>query len=166
MMAKITTIPLSIAMLLLSLDRVASYDKALEQQNLDKNEAKWDSYYMESTGSGCGYVMKYSRICFCMPDYLGPFQVVVNSTHQVVNAVYLAGRDGDLAGTYASIEDMNLITVEDAFETIQKALDENAADLSVTYDPTGGYPSKVSVDWDRRIADEETFFTIENLILL
>ena len=102
-----------------------------------------------------------------MPDYLGPFQVFVNSTHQVVNAVYLAGRDGDLAGTYASIEDMNLITVEDAFETIQKALDESADDLSaVTYDPAGGYPSKVSVDWDRRIADEETFFTIENLILL
>ena len=78
-----------------------------------------------------------------MPDYLGPFQVVVNPSDQVVNAVYLAGSNGDLAGTYAK-EDMNLITVEDAFETIQKALDENAADLSVTYDPAGGYPSKVS----------------------
>lgn len=63
-------------------------------------------------------------------------------------------------------DELNLMTVQDGFDTIQRAIDEDAYDLDVTYDPVGGYPSKVSIDWEAMIADEETYFQLENVVPL
>ena len=149
-------------LLFASLNRAVSYDKSLEQQRLEINEDKWDLTY----AGGCGYTMKFRRSCFCMPEYLGPFLVVVSADDEVANAIYLEGSSGELAGTYTATEEMNLITISDAFDEIQKALEQNASDLTVIYNQEMGYPSSVSIDWEFMIADEETYFTIANVTLL
>lgn len=141
-------------------------DTQLKQQNLDTNEAKWDTLIGGDTS--CGYVMKFRRICFCPPEYLGPFQVVVNSTEEVASAIYLNSTTsaGDLAGTPADPDDTWLITIEDAFDTVQEAINQNAHRVDVTYHPTMGYPSAVSIDYDVMIADEEVYFWIEDVVPL
>lgn len=91
-----------------------------EQQQLDKNRGKWNSFI----GSGtAGYSMKFTHECFCPPEYWGPFLVVVNSMAKVASACFLEG--SDFAGT--CVKDPStvlIITVEDAFEQVQRALNE------------------------------------------
>lgn len=119
----------------------------------------WDSFIGSPNN---GYIMRFERSCFCIPDYLGPFMVVVNSTGDVVSAVYLEGSQSP--GTFVDLDDV--ITVQDALDEIQRAYDEDADDIDVTYDAVGGFPSIVRIDWDKRIADEETSFSIDDVIVL
>ena len=161
-MTKFTMLqPLSIGTMLLLTTTTTGASYA-QQQQLNLNQDKWD-FFIGSPNAG--YEMEFQRVCFCMPEYLGPFQVVVNSTGDVVSATYLEG--SEYPGVPVSdLEDMNLITVQDAFDEIQRALDEGAADLDVTYDAGAGYPGEVSIDWDEMIADEEIYFTMNNVVPL
>ena len=153
--------PLFIGTLFLTYS-ISAYDPAVEQQRLDDNEAKWDSY----SGDG-GYVMTLTNNCYCPPEWRGPFQVTVNSTGDAISAVYVEGSQADLLGTSASSNRLRgMITIDSAFDKIQQALDQDAYDLEVTYDMTAGYPTAISIDWDVMIADEETNLRIENVTLV
>ena len=132
------------------------------QDELDTNQAKWDSFISGNNS----YVMTLKRRCFCKPDYWGPFLIVVNSAGDVASATYL--EESEHPGknlNETERDDLNLMTVQDGFDTIQRAIDEDAYDLDVTYDPVGGYPSKVSIDWGGR-RDSSTHFQIENVVPL
>ena len=50
------------------------------------------------------------------------------------------------------------VTIDALFDTIQEGIDENAAEVTVTYDPALGYPTDAAVDYDARMADEEYRF--------
>lgn len=129
--------------------------------NVDVARDTWDAFIGSPNN---GYVMTFERSCFCMLDYLGPFYVVVDSSGTVVSAVYLEGSESP--GTFADLEDMNLITIPDAFDEIQRAIDEDAFFLNATYDEEGGFPRKVYIDWEEFMADEETSFTFDDVIVL
>ena len=164
-MTKFTTIqPLSIGILLLTTPiGGTSYAQQHQQELLESNQEKWDSFL--GIPSNAGYVMTFQRSCFCMPEDLGPFHVVVNAAGDVASAIYL--EPSEYAGTYVTDpEAVNVMTVQDAFDYIQRALDEGADDLDVTYDVDAGYPSVVSIDWIEMAIDDEMFFSIENMILL
>ena len=49
----------------------------------------------------------------------------------------------------------SLQTIEELFDTIADAYAQNAAVISVTYDPDASYPVSVGIDYDLGIADEE-----------
>jgi hypothetical protein len=55
-----------------------------------------------------------------------------------------------------------LLTIDGGFEKIQAALDQNAAEVTVDYDPARGYPRSVFVDDSRQVADEERSFQISD----
>lgn len=61
---------------------------------------------------------------------------------------------------------MLLLTVKDAFNQIQRALNQGVDVLEVFYDKIGGFPSKVFIDWSVEMQDEETSFTIGSLVIL
>jgi hypothetical protein len=49
------------------------------------------------------------------------------------------------------------------FDVIEDAIAKEAEDLLVTYHPTLGYPTKISINYDQWTADDEISFTVENL---
>jgi hypothetical protein len=55
-------------------------------------------------------------------------------------------------------------TVNDIFKLIQQSINEKACKIVVQYDPAAGYPSKVYIDRDEKVSDEETSLKAENLI--
>lgn len=106
--------------------------------------------------------MEFLNRCFCGERYRGPFLLDVNSSEKVTSAVYAEGSPEDLVGTYAG-DRIPVMTIQDAFDQIQQALDRNADDVRVTYDSKAGYPSEVYIDWDESTVDEETRIRISNV---
>jgi len=56
--------------------------------------------------------------------------------------------------------------VEILFEEIQGAIDDNAYEIRVTYDPTFGYPTSVYIDYELMMADEELGVGINSFVVL
>jgi hypothetical protein len=49
------------------------------------------------------------------------------------------------------------------FDVVEDPIAQNAYRISVTYHPILGYPTQISIDYDKYVADEEIYLTIENL---
>ena len=47
------------------------------------------------------------------------------------------------------------IQVDQLFNEVKQSIDNNAASIDVKYDSTWGYPRSISIDLDKRMADEE-----------
>jgi hypothetical protein len=60
---------------------------------------------------------------------------------------------------------LDVATVRRLFRTIQRAIDQQVARLQVTYGKRG-VPSSISIDFDQRIADEESYYTIKGFTRL
>ena len=54
---------------------------------------------------------------------------------------------------------LDYITVEDYFSLVQNAID-SAADISVTYSKSGGYPVDIQIDYSVDVADDDVEFSI------
>ncbi len=55
-------------------------------------------------------------------------------------------------------------TIDELFDVIQKALDDEVDSLEVEYDATYGYPKSVAIDPITNAIDEETSYFIEAFI--
>ena len=108
--------------------------------------------------------MEFERSCFCWPEELGPFQVVGDTRGVIIAAVYLEGRE--YPGTIVSgPEDLNIFTIQGAFNDIQVALDQ-AYRINATYHAEGGFPTEIDIDWYGDMIDDEMFYTINNVSLV
>lgn len=67
----------------------------------------------------------------------------------------------DLSIDHAVIPDWRARTIPDLFTEVRNAL--GADELSVSYHPTLGYPTQLSVDYDRQAVDDEGGFTVTDL---
>lgn len=102
------------------------------------------------------YRITVSNSCFCIPDARGPVVIRVRNgqptsitsvaTGQPVNPQFFQKYD----------------TIPELFNVIQDAIKRKASNLDVEYNAKFGYPTKINIDYDSRIADEEIFLTIEN----
>ncbi len=129
-------------------DAVADTEALKEAQaQLDKHRLLWSSNRVDA------YSFVLTPICFCPQHLLDPVRIrVVNGS--VASVTYVeSGKapDHDGFGRY--------VTIDDLFDTIQEAIDGNAFEITVTYDPEIGYPTEASIDYDARMADEEYSFT-------
>ena len=111
------------------------------QAELDKNIALWNASGINS------YDYTYRRLCYCLPEE----DVVVSVVDgEVVKAVYSP------SGTPLSGDDLDrLLTIDDLFAVIQDSISNNVASIDVFYNANRGYPVKVYIDIDERLADEE-----------
>jgi hypothetical protein len=57
----------------------------------------------------------------------------------------------------------SLMTVTELFQVVEKALIDEVAQLDVTYNAKLGYPERIYIDIDRRMADEEMEHLVSNL---
>jgi hypothetical protein len=96
------------------------------------------------------YTYRLRRICFCLPESLGPAWVTVRGSVLVTEVVYVDGGE-PMPEQYAE----GFLSVEGLFDLIDDALERGAAVVDVTYDPETGVPLDVFIDYEARMADEE-----------
>jgi len=54
-------------------------------------------------------------------------------------------------------------SIDKLFEIIRSAIAKNAYRVDVKYHPTLGYPTQISIDYNKEIADEELFLNVDKL---
>lgn len=103
------------------------------------------------------YSYEFTRSCYCFPKAteLVIIQVRNGVTTSITSKETGKPVDAQLFQKYNTIPKL--------FNIIRNALIRRAANLTVQYDPIIGYPTQINIDYDRRIADDEIFFTIKNL---
>ncbi|WP_339135730.1 MAG: DUF6174 domain-containing protein [Candidatus Electrothrix sp. GW3-4] len=120
-----------------------------DQDALNKHIALWKDAHLSN------YTYTYKRVCFCPPE---EDIIVAVQYGEVALASYYPS---NTPVTPERLDD--LMTVEELFEVIQKAINDDVARLDVAYNPQLGYPERISIDIDERIADEEMTHLVSNL---
>ena len=118
---------------------------------LNVNRQLWVSSQIES--------YKWSEIISC--ECGGPLQRDIFVVNSVKNRVDFD--ESLLYEGYTSEDVFNASkTVEEAFEFVQDLLNQNVASLSVEYDPTRGFPTIISIDYDTDFIDDEILYRYTN----
>ena len=99
--------------------------------------------------------MELSVVCFCLVDYVGPFEVTVTDG-AVAEVAYAPGA---LAEVDTPPADADILTVEDVFDAIERSIG-TADEVRVTYDRETGVPTDVWIDASFQTADEEIGYTV------
>ena len=128
---------------------------AQHQNDLDAADAKWQA------AAPAAYEWVVQRSCFC-PD-IEPLRVQVRGG-EVTSAVRLMAATTEV--TLASGDYQTWFVVPGLFAVVQKAIDEGADKLTVSYDATLGYPTTVQIDWHANATDDEEYFTARDLAAL
>ena len=119
---------------------------AAEPAALEDAVQRWEDAGLES------YTMTLRRVCFCLvPDFTGPFEVTVRGGE--ITSVVL---EGD------AVELDRAETVEDLFDLLEDAYAQRAESVEATFDPTYGYPTNLSIDYEAQLADEEIGYLVSD----
>jgi hypothetical protein len=110
---------------------------------LDRQRGNW----VELDRSSYSYV--YRRSCFCPPPHNESVRIVVFEG-RVASAVSTETGNA-IEGTPLSFWP----TIEDMFDFVAQAMDEDADELTVEYDPESFFPTSISIDWYRDAIDDE-----------
>ncbi len=114
--------------------------------SLEANKEKWEN------ASILDYSFVFQVSCYCTVEYTSPKAVSVRDGNIVtVN---------DLA--YSEEIHRGIFSINDLFKEIEKASNQKVAVLETTYDSFYGFPAKLYIDRDERIADEEIGYSISN----
>lgn len=120
---------------------------------LAENRTKW------AAQGAADYTFNFSRSCFCLPDYTREATLAVASG-QINSATYVD--DGAVVAAQVVRE---YKTIEGLFAAIEGAIATGAAQIDVEFDAALGFPSKVFIDEDFRIADEEAWYSAGKVVL-
>lgn len=122
------------------------------QEALDAARALW-----ASAGSD-DYDMTFNWQCFCVVEFVERVDLEVRSNTVSAGVVTDDGvaLSSERLGEYQ--------TVSELFDFIQDAIDQDAAEIRVSY-ASEGYPDEVWIDYDERMADEERGFFIHSLTM-
>lgn len=106
-----------------------------------------------STGYS-SYQMTVRRSCFCLEEYLGPFEVIVKNG-SLVSVTNVSG-----FGTDREPANQAMLTVAGLFDYIEGGFD--SARMDVVFDKETGVPLSISIDRDFRMVDEEMSITVSS----
>lgn len=126
----------------------ASQAHALPQAELDAWRSKWDGQQLDDYG------YRFQRSCFCFGEFAR--EVIV----RVEDGAVVSATDTQ---TLLPFDISIFPSVNGLFDELQSAVDYPAAFISADFDATLGYPNRVSIDLDERIADEEIYFVAADL---
>ena len=100
--------------------------------------------------------MIQQRSCFCMGDYIRP--MIYDVSKEIAQRGTARYNDNNKEQVSPTM-DVELNSVTDAFSIIENAIKENVDSLTVEYDKTYGYPTKIAIDTNFMIADEEQYLS-------
>ena len=121
------------------------------QQQLDQHRLAW-----QAAGT-IDYDFSFRRSCFCAPDYTQPGLVHVRGGR--IDSV-------EHPNTGAALDPEHYLSVGDLFDEAQQALDNDAIEVRLEYDPLLDYPTSLYIDGHRQIADDEFSYTASGLRVL
>ena len=129
--------------------------------NLDAARQRWEAQRLTT------YSYVAQRLCFCAAE-LFPARIVVEdgavkAVHDPQTGEPLRLPDGRLA---LEAEPAAYRTIEGLFDLVEEARRAEADQLDVTYHPTYGYPTEISIDYVRGMADDEVTFTNADFVAL
>lgn len=103
------------------------------------------------------YQFHLRRSCFCSPEYMA--EVIIEVVHGAIQTVRYADTGEPIgADRFFAYE-----TVEDLFDIIENAIENDVVGVYVTYDIVDGYPLSVEIDYYPDVADEEISFYVSDL---
>jgi len=126
-------------------------DLAREQSELDRN---WDRF---DRNAPLSYSYSVRISCECPSDVTRPVTVWVDRGS--VEYLYYEDDGRAVPLSYASW----FPSVEQLFDNIQYAIDNQADYIDVDYDFTYGFPTSVYIDYDKRALDDEYSLTSRGL---
>lgn len=113
-----------------------------QQKMLDDNQAKWESLNITD------YTFTQRRSCFCVPEVVQPTVLLIKDNQTVLS---YTEQDAEIVDKqYRS----SFLTVNELFSKVNSLID-NSESLTVEYHSKYGYPTLISVDIDKQIADDE-----------
>ncbi len=124
-----------------------NYSPLIEE--LEENREIWRSQSLET------YQYIYQQRFFCTPPSNTPLKVSVKND-KITEVVNLNNNQLITDLTFPK-------TIEELFEIIEQAIQKNADEILINYDASFGYPTRVAIDYQKILADEEVTYTIENL---
>lgn len=125
--------------------------KASHTAQLRQNKRLWTKQKIAN------YRYTLSRSCFCVPEARQPVKIEVRNGK--LTSIVAANGGKAVNPEYFSQYD----SIPKLFDIVQDAIARKAHRISVTYHPTLGYPTKIEIDYDQQMADEELYLTVENL---
>lgn len=129
-----------------------------ELQRLRDNRKKWES------GAGRHYRARISASFFGPREWMLP--LIVEVKQGVLISFSTEGSQPMPASkAWADFADRHN-TIEKVFGLIEKALADKAERVEVDYDPVLGFPARVVIDPLKQAADDETYYTIDNVAQL
>lgn len=115
---------------------------------LEANRVKWRDR------GPTQYTYQFQRSCYCVTNAIAAVFITVNAG-QVVTVV----REDGQPVSGAEVDAFYRITIDSLFGIIGDAIDRDAAELHVGYDERLGYPTRIAIDYDRQLIDEEVTYT-------
>jgi len=115
-------------------------------------EATW------SRAAPPAYEFDFRLTCFCVGIGVQPVRIAVSGGQVVAATIIETGRavpDSELAA---------YPTVDSLFVRIHGWLARDPATVELSFDPDDGHPTDAFVDFQKNVADEETGFTVRNLL--
>lgn len=124
------------------------------KRRYEANLKKWQAKKLKN------YTFTMQRSCFCLPEYTTPMFVtvqdgkVVSAVTESLIAVPVSPNGNEADPVMVDVTQRGM-TVDQLFNEVKQSIDNNAASIDVKYDSTWGYPRSISIDLDKRMADEE-----------
>lgn len=125
-----------------------------EETELEAAQAKFQ------TNMSGSYTFHSLRSCECTAETTREMRVTVTDG-AITGAIYV---DDESAVSPQTLQ--HVMTIEETFEEIQSAIDENAHLITVEYDTELGFPTSVAIDYSAQLADEELSLLISNVVPL
>lgn len=121
---------------------------------LDAQHQQWLSDHIAH------YTMEFVASCFCAGEFTEP--VIVEVVNDSITSVVV--RETGLPVQYPPADAW--LTVEELFDAVRGAIENDAAELEVRYDPDLGYPDFVFIDRDATTIDDEVGYTVFGLAVV
>ena len=121
------------------------------------NREKWDQLSRDPN-----VVVEYTmqQSCFCPQDYTRPMDVT-EQNGRIMGAIY--ADNGERVPDYVLD---GLLSIDERFEQLQDAYENEAQQVDVTYDPEYGFPEEVFINQSDQLADEEVYYEISDMLLM
>ena len=121
------------------------------QEELDSHRTMWD------VAGITDYRIQFQRLCLnCSVDFLVPVHITVRDgvIEEVTDVDTGQPVDPEIVGTFP--------TIDQVFDLIQDAIDQDAAQIDVTYDEVLGFPSDADIDLSRSQFNDDVGFEIRD----
>ncbi|HEX2202365.1 MAG TPA: DUF6174 domain-containing protein [Longimicrobium sp.] len=121
-----------------------------DRRELRRARDAWERAGIES------YRYELARSCFCGGEAMGPVTIEVRDGAPVAVVYTETGQPAE-ARFFDRFD-----TVEELYDYVERAIQDEAHDLEAEYDDERGYPTRINNEGSANIADDEVVYTISN----